>query len=166
MRLLIIAILLLTTTSCDDSGPDVAPELVNKVASGQLRASEVVAAWVWGDGVNNLCQGWSSPGRFYGTEDGYSSADVAVIAQSDPLSINNAESLTYVKDFVHAQPGQTVVFRGRNGYFGAWSIEEITAGGMLYGTWYFRSGGGGDFTAELAEEGVPAIRTAANCDNY
>ena len=167
MRRATLAILLLSFTGCGDSGaPGVAPEFANKVVSGRLEGiSENIAAWVWGDGVNGLCQGWSMPGWFYGTDSAYSSADVAVLIHPELHELRSAESLTYRSDYVFARPGQTVVFRGRNGFFGAWDIEGTSNDGLLYGTWYFRSGGGGDFTAELVEVDEPAPARAPNCNN-
>ena len=166
MRTVIFAVALLAVTSCDNSdGPDVAPEYFNKVVSGRLDGMDDnnSAAGIWGDGVNELCALYSFPGFFYGTDSGLSSADVAVVPYSDPLSINDAESLTYSQEPVYAQPGQTLIFKGLNGFFGAWSIEDIAANGDLYGTWYFRSGGGGDFTAELADVEGPPLQTRGSC---
>ena len=168
MRIVIAVIALLAIASCEDSGgPDVAPEFFDKVVSGQFEGDDNnAAAGVWGDGVNVLCALWSFPGFFYGTNSGFSSADVAVVPYSDPLSVNDAESLTYSQEPVYAQPGQTVIFRGRNGFFGAWSIDDISADGKLYGTWYFRSDGGGDFTTELADVEGPPLENHSTCDNY
>jgi len=151
--------------SCDESnGPSVAPELTNKVVSGRLEGVSTNGAWVWGDGVNQLCQEWSIPGFFYGTR-GSSSADVQVLAYPDILEFNDAESLEYISDSVYARPGETIVFRGRNGFFGAWRIEDITSDGLLYGAWYFRSGGGGDFTADLVKVDLPAQKANTDCSN-
>lgn len=167
MRTMTIAAALFAISGCGSGGDSgVAPELANKVISGRLEGvSSNTAAWIWGDGVNKLCQGWSSPGFFYGTESPYSSADVQILIAPDILSLNNAESLQYISSNVRAQPGDTVVFRGRNGYFGAWKIDDITPDGLLQGTWYFRSGGGGDFTADVIDVDTQMLETGANCDN-
>lgn len=167
MRKTIVLVALLGSTSCTDSdSPSVAPELVNKVVSGRLEGiSEDIAAYIWGDGVNGLCQGWSMPGWFYGTDSPYSSADVTVLIYPELRELRNAESLDYESDHIFARPGDTVVFRGRNGFFGAWKIDEVSEDRKLFGTWYFRSGGGGDFTADLVEVDQPMPARAPNCNN-
>lgn len=167
MRNSLAVFVMLSVVGCSDSNErSAAPELIDKVVTGRLEGiSENAGAWVWGDGANSLCQGWSIPGFFYGTESPASSADVAVLIAPDILELNNAESLNYESDSVYAQSGDTVVFRGRNGFFGAWKIEEITPDGLLYGTWYFRSGGGGDFTTDLVEADSLAPVPAASCRN-
>lgn len=165
MRRAILAVVLLSITGCNDSSaPAVAPELANKVVSGRLEGvSEDIAAFIWGDGVNGLCQGWSMPGWFYGTESSTSSADVTVLIYPELRELRDAESLNYRSDYVFARPGDTVVFRGRNGFFGAWKIDEVSEDRRLYGTWYFRSGGGGDFTADLVEIDDSTTARAPNC---
>lgn len=165
MRRSFVLAALLGIVSCSGSGsPTVAPELANKVVSGQLDGiSENIAAWVWGDGVNGLCQGWSMPGWFYGTDSAYSSADVTVLIHPEIRQLRDAESLNYESDYVLARPGDTVVFRGRNGFFGAWTIDTVTDDRRLFGTWYFRSGGGGDFTADVVELDEAAPVAAVDC---
>lgn len=167
MRILIAAIAFLLISACDDSsGPYVAPELANKVVSGRLEGVSADGNWVWGDGVNQLCQQWSQPGFFYGTEyASTSSADVTVLFAPDILELVDAESLDYRSDYVYAPAGYTVVFRGRNGFFGAWKIDEITDDGLINGTWFFKAGGGGDFTGELVEIDEAATRAYTNCYN-
>ena len=123
--------------------------------------------WVWGDSVNSLCQQWSAArhevsGWFYGTSFPWSSADVFVLkAPVDPLTIIAAENFSYTNDSVEAFEGDTVFFRGRNGFFGAWQISDIKGASIdstLSGTWYFISGGGGDFTREIRASNQPIIR--------
>lgn len=122
--------------------------------------------WVWGDSQNNLCQQWSAArhevsGWFYGINYSWSSADVYVLkAPADPLTVVAAENFAYTSDVLEAFEGDTVFFRGRNGYFGAWQISDIEGrvGATLSGTWYFKSGGGGDFTREIGPSNQPIIR--------
>ena len=119
--------------------------------------------WIWGDSLNSLCQQWSVArfeisGFFYGTNFPWSSADVFVLkAPVDPLTIIAAENFSYTNDSVEAFEGDTVFFRGRNGFFGAWQISDIegAVGATLSGTWYFKSGGGGDFTREVRASNQP-----------
>lgn len=167
MRTSILVISLLALSGCFESdGPSVAPELINKVISGPIEGIPEGSERKWGDGVNHLCTYWSLAGFFYGTMDTSSSVDVAVLNRPDILKVIDAESLQFTRDNVYAVPGQTVVFRGRNGFFGAWKIDDITPEGMLIGTWYFRSGGSGDFTADLVEiDAVPEWPGAGGCLN-
>jgi hypothetical protein len=119
--------------------------------------------WVWGDSVNSLCQQWSIAmddysGWFYGTDFSWSSVDVYVLPSTiDPLSVVAAENFDYTSGSVYAVVGKTVFFRGRNGFFGAWTLEDIDSqtDSTLSGTWYFRADGGGDFTGDLKEGGTP-----------
>ena len=124
---------------------------------------ESVGFWTWGDGVNSLCQQWSvarfeQSGWFYGTSFSWSSADVFVMkGPADPLEVVAAENFAYSNDVLEAYEGDTVFFRGRNGFFGAWQISEIegTLDAVLTGTWYFKPGGGGDFTRGVIAGTVP-----------
>ena len=128
--------------------------------------------FVWGDPVNKLCQQWSiaafdSSGYFYGTGVPWSSADVYVLeAPNDPLSVVAAESFPYSRDSVRAGIGDTVFFRGQNGFFGAWTITDIVGGldAQLSGVWYFKAGGDGDFTKAIVDGGESAYRTDAADD--
>jgi len=110
--------------------------------------------WIWGDSVNKLCQQWSlnipgASGWFYGTDSLTSTVDVYVLkAPSNRLTVNNAESFEYTTGTVKAFEGDTVFFRGNNGYYGAWYIKNIE-GDTLTGTWYFQTNGGGDFTGGI-----------------
>jgi hypothetical protein len=124
--------------------------------------------WSWGNSDNRLCQQWSSrtrdSGHFYGTFYPWSNADVFVLqAPSDPLEVIAAENFSYSQDFVVAYEGDTVFFRGRNGFFGAWTVEEIDPLGQsaprdkLSGRWYFKAGGGGDFTSTVMPSEIPML---------
>ena len=76
---------------------------------------------------------------------------------TDPLSVVAAENFNYTTGALAADEGDTVFFLGRNGFFGAWSIENIEGreGGNLSGTWYFVAGGGGDFTRAVKAADTP-----------
>ena len=124
--------------------------------------------WIWGDSVNKLCQQWSlnipnRSGWFYGTDSLTSTADVYVLkAPFNRLTVNNAEEFEYVTGSVKAFEGDTVFFRGNNGYYGAWYIKNIE-NATLSGTWYFQTNGGGDFTGGInpADTGI----YNGNCSN-
>ena len=144
-------------TACDGGGNSSAAS--NRAAIGLVSGAlvdipESRGNWTWGDNINGLCQQWSAArfevsGWFYGSSFSWSSADVYVLkAPADPFSVIAAENFTYTDDSVEAEEGDTVFFRGRNGYFGAWTIVEIEGQveATLSGVWYFNSGGGGDFT--------------------
>lgn len=133
------------------------------VLTGQIDLiTESVGIFVWGDEVNQLCHQWSvaafdQSGWFYGTSRPWSSADVYVLpAPNDPLAVVAAESFNYTNGSVEAEEGDTVFFRGRNGFFGAWTISEIggTDDAVLSGTWHFKAGGGGDFTGAIVAGGT------------
>ena len=134
--------------------------------------TESRADWIWGDSVNWLCQQWSIKnndvaGWFYGTGFSWSNADVFVMkATTDPFSVVAAENFDYTSDSIAADEGDTVFFRGRNGFFGAWSIENIEGGigGNLSGTWYFKAGGSGDFTGAVKAGDTPIQQ--AFCSNF
>jgi len=78
-------------------------------------------------------------------------------SMTNPLSVVAAENFNYTTGTLPAKAGDTVFFRGRNGFFGAWSIENIEGreGGNLSGTWYFIAGGGGDFTRAVKAGDTP-----------
>ena len=70
--------------------------------------------------------------------------------------ISDATVFSYVTDAaVTAQEGDTVFFRGTNGYYGAWRLDEFypSADGsfpysFLDGQWYFQDDGSGSFVPE------------------
>ena len=139
--------------ACGDSDD---PQPISIVLSGSLdNIPESRGDWIWGLNPNYLCQQWSifqfdQSGWFYGSSYPWSSADVFVLEwPADPLEVIAAENFDYTADSVSAAIGDTVFFRGRNGFYGAWLIEDIVGGNataVLSGTWYFKSGGGGDFS--------------------
>jgi hypothetical protein len=103
---------------------------------------------------------WGRSAWFYGGKYPWSTVDVFVLDSTvDPLSINAAENFDYTNDSVLAKLGDTVFFKGRNGYFGAWTITSIDGAAgetaTMSGTWYFRPGGGGDFTRDLSQGATP-----------
>jgi len=155
-----LVILLSGCSSGGDGGGNVGrTDQLNAVLYGPIsEIQESRVDWIWGDSINWLCQQWSertgSSGWFYGTSRPWSNADVFVLESSvDPLSVVAAENFAYTTDSVFAFEGDTVFFRGTNGFFGAWTIDQIDdqTHETLSGTWYFKAGGGGDFTAELIE---------------
>jgi hypothetical protein len=102
------------------------------VLAGQFnQIPESRGIFVWGDSSNLLCQQWSGAtfnqsGWFYGSSFSTSTADVYVLAApNDPLAVVAAENFAYTRDAVQASVGDTVFFRGRNGFFGAWTINVI-----------------------------------------
>ena len=113
----------------------------------------------WGDGSNNLFQEWSvagsSAGWFYGSNYSSTNTDVYVsYGLADPLSVSDASVFAYGSSYAYAREGDTVFFRGTNGYYGAWSITAIDSPGgslsyntWLSGTWYFQTDGSGDFSS-------------------
>jgi len=146
------------------------------VLTGQIdEIPESRGIFVWGDSINKLCQQWSvavfdQSGWFYGTSNPTSSADVYVLfAPDDPLSVVAAENFEYTAGIAQAAEGDTVFFRGRNGFFGAWTINEIEGenDAVLSGDWYFKAGGGGDFTRAI-QDGGPSNHDAGTgvCDGY
>ena len=158
--------LLLAAAGCDgESGRFDDVRVANPtpgVMTGELtQVVESDGVFVWGDSLNKLCQQWSvalndSSGWFYGTGFPSSSADVFVLrAPNDPREVVAAESFDYTRDSVQAFEGDTVFFRGRNGYFGAWFIDDVDGAqdAELSATWYFRADGGGDFTAPIIAGG-------------
>ena len=146
------------------------------IVSGPIsQVVDSVGIFLWGEPLNQLCQQWSiavfeQSGWFYGTSNPTSSADVYVLnAPADPLTVVAAENFPYSNGSVQALEGDTVFFRGRNGYFGAWTIEAIEGGigGTLSGTWYFKAGGGGDFTSTFVNGGVSRYDAGVGvCDGF
>ena len=149
---------------------------VSGVLAGQIEGiPESHGIVVWGDSLNKLCQQWSvalfdQSGWFYGTSRPWSSADVYVLAApNDPLSVIAAENFEYTAGAVQAFEGDTVFFRGRNGFFGAWTITVIEGANdaELTGDWYFKAGGGGDFTSAIANGGTSIYDdTTDGCDGF
>lgn len=122
--------------------------------SGDLNAvPESSNSFFWGDGVNNLHQQWSIAafnysGWFYASDDSeYSNADVFVYSGLTDISLAGDASLFdyQTTGIIQAAEGDTVFFRGVNGFYGAWKIDSIHGFegfgiypyGYLTGTWYF-----------------------------
>lgn len=88
---------------------------------------------------------------------GYSWSNVDIYVYeglTDPTTISDATILTYSSSTAIAEDGDTVFFRGTNGYYGAWRIDEIYPNPLgeqfpytyLNGQWYFQDDGTGNFT--------------------
>ena len=176
VRTMTVAVLW-TVVGCNGGSDNTqAPRQALAVLTGQLdQVPESYGILIWGDSPNELCQQWSvagydESGWFYGSVNPSSSADVYVLpAPQDPLAVVAAENFEYTADSVHAQEGDTVFFRGRNGFFGAWTIREIEGAqnAVLSGDWYFKAGGGGDFTGTLVNGGTATYDTSTDfCDGY
>jgi hypothetical protein len=134
------------------------------VLSGPLVVAESAGqAYVWGDGVHDLLQRWSlrtslGTGWFYGsTYIGESNADVYVArGMTDPTTVEDASVFSYSDAVDWAGEGDTVFFRGTNGYYGAWRVDDIYHDAVTYyldGQWYFVDDGSADFTGPQAVEG-------------
>jgi hypothetical protein len=52
-------------------------------------------------------------------------AGVSVI---DPTTVADASTLRYFSGVLPVDEGHTIFFRGTNGYYGAWVIDEFTTG--------------------------------------
>jgi hypothetical protein len=125
------------------------------------------AYFYWGDGINDLYQVWSvsgpdSSGWFYGSSYPWSNADVYVYSGLSDISLvtdasvfdyHDSSSLLSGNFAVKAYEGDTVFFKGTNGYYGAWYIEDIypdstvnDRDAALNGQWYFIDDGTSDFS--------------------
>ncbi len=132
--------------------------------TGQIVDLRESSPFYWGDGVNDLYQEWSvnypdSSGWFYGSFYRSSNADVYVYSGlTDPMIITNASGFSYFDSSSETYPspygpshaawareGDTVFFKGTNGFYGAWHIENIHSA-ALDGTWYFLDDGSSDFS--------------------
>lgn len=121
----------------------------------------------WGDGIHNLGHEWSvnNPnfsGWFYGSSYGWSTADVYVYSGlTDPTTVSDATVFPYTNTVLWAQEGDSVFFRGTNGYYGAWRIDDIYPGSPAYayldGGWYFVDDATGNFTPEPSALSLMAI---------
>ena len=178
---LLTGVALSVAYGCSGGDGDSATGRVIRGSSGVMTGpieliEESVGIFVWGDSINQLCQQWSvarwnQSGWFYGGSYITSTADVYVLSAAiDPLSVVAAENFNNVSsDAVEAYEGDTVFFRGRNGFFGAWTIEIIEGDrdALLSGTWYFKAGGGGDFTSDIIEGGDSFYDSAVGvCDGF
>lgn len=120
----------------------------------------------WGDGIHDLYQIWSvgdgdQSGFAYGTFVAESNVDVYNAGVVDPLTVADASAFIYTNTNVEFLEGETLFFRGRNGYYGAWVIDNIypsnsgRRGSSTYldGRWFFQGNGGSDFTATTGSSG-------------
>jgi hypothetical protein len=149
------------------------PHAVSSVNATVLSAPisdlpESSGLFYWGDGVHDLYQQWSvyypdSSGWFYGSTHSWSNADVYVFrGLADPTTITDATVSNYTNLVDWAGEGDTVFFRGTNGFYGAWRIDSIYPlwGGphpaALSGRWYFQDDGTGCFSGDCAPTPVQA----------
>ena len=175
LAVLLLAVICSAGCSSGSSGDRSANTQPGIVSGPISQVVDSVGIFVWGEPLNQLCQQWSialfeRSGWFYGTSNPTSSADVYVLAApADPLTVVAAENFPYSSGSVQAFEGDTVFFRGRNGFFGAWTIESIEGalGATLSGTWYFKAGGGGDFTSAFVSGGLSTYDTSEGvCDGF
>ena len=138
------------------------PSLRAAVLTGPVNAlPESSSPFYWGDGTHNLYQTWSmhsaTSGWFYAYIPGISNADVYVHSRlANPTTISNATEFPYsTSGSVLAYEGDTVFFRGKNGYYGAWRLDDVYQAyngtyvqTYLNGRWYFQSDGTANFTPE------------------
>lgn len=121
----------------------------------------------WGDGLHNLTQQWSialfgQSGWFYGSAYGWSNADVF---NAGPwLANSDLSTFAYTDRPVKGAVGDLILFRGVNGYYGAWRIDAINPAGnhgnipyFLNGQWYFQT----DHTADFSL--LPEPRASLAC---
>jgi PEP-CTERM motif len=128
---------------------------------------EAGVGYYWGDGINDLNQRWFTKtiypegsgvnlGWFFGSDDSYSNVDIFVYnGLTDLSTIVDSTVFSYLSTGgIIAGEGDTIFFRGVNGYYGAWRIDDIytnPAGFMfpytyLSGQWYFQDDGTGNFS--------------------
>ena len=115
----------------------------------------------WGDGENDLTQQWSRATRYtsgyvYGSDYHYTSnADVYACGEYvNPSSVSDASVFEYSTIGVWWYEGTTVFFRGVNGYYGAWLVEDVysipdeNGNEITYldGVWFFQDDGSPDFS--------------------
>ena len=125
----------------------------------------------WGDGVHNLAAQWQYDrtldttvyGKFFGSNNANCTADpspgvaVSNMAGVDASSYSySTSSRTATYNSWPGSPKQTVFWRGKNGYYGAWTINTIGVttfspyyGGRLSGLWYFQTNGGPYFDSGI-----------------
>jgi hypothetical protein len=132
------------------------------VIVGELKAApESRIQFSWGDGQHNLFQEWSVAaynisGYVYGTNYSWSNADVYNAGHVNPFTVANAEAFAYTQSSRLFTEGDTLFFRGANGFYGAWVTHNVYTGPynfssswpLLDATWYFQSDGTGNFVPE------------------
>ena len=130
--------------------------------TGPINAIPESVYFAWGDGTNFLGTQFSASsvgyGWFYGTGN-LETVDFFISpGLTDPTSINDVSVFIYSTSPALAHEGDTVFFRGTNGYYGAWRIDDIYANpaytlgsslpaSFLQGQWYFQSDGTGNFSS-------------------
>ena len=141
--------------------------------TGQINSLQgTIDTFYWGDGINDLHQGWSVnnssySGWFYGSAYSTSNVDVYIYHDfSEPTLITDASAFSYHDSYSQTYPspygpswagwaheGDTVFFKGTNGFYGAWYIEDIYYDptnsvdyAALNGTWYFLDDGTANFS--------------------
>lgn len=147
---------------------------VSGVLAGSFAGSgEWTVPVVWGDGLNDLRHIWSvgdgvHSGYAYGTWVGESNVDIYNAGVVDPLTVTDASAFIYSQTYVEFMEGETMFFRGLNGFYGAWTIDDMylnpVSGGpatLLDARWYFVPGGGSDFTVTAAGPAIPEPGTLA-----
>lgn len=139
------------------------------VLRGAIRGSgEWTAPFTWGDGRHDLSHVWSMAdgdrsGFAYGTSLPESDVDVFNAGVIDPLTVTDASAFIYANTLIEFMEGETLFFRGRNGYYGAWVVDDIYPGEpggpatRLDGRWFFQARGGADFTAMESFPGGGAV---------
>lgn len=121
----------------------------------------------FGEGTNYILTHWicstETSGMFFGSSfgDSLSNADIYVHKNlQDPSRISDAAAFSYTNATAIAQLGDTVFFRSKDGYYGAFVATAIdkneefdplkksygTALAFLSGTWYFQTDKSADFT--------------------
>ncbi len=147
---------------------DILTGSMDSVKEGQIK---------WGTEGNELCSSWSIA-RFHPLfpfsgwfelynavfEDRVSDLEMYVLKPPQKITdINNAEEFTFetaeslaeegATPSIEVFEGETIIFRGTNGYYGAWEIMDIKGSSMdatLTGKWYFiKTKGSSDFTGSL-----------------
>jgi|tagenome__1003787_1003787.scaffolds.fasta_scaffold20254824_1 hypothetical protein len=123
---------------------------------------ESEASFSWGDGVHDLYEDWSvrvpdSQGYVYGTQ--YypfdANADVANAGPIQAWMIPDASVYSYSTTPITFTEGDLLLFRGLNGYYGAWKTLDVYPNptgayphAYLDGTWYFQSDGSPNLAPE------------------
>ncbi|MCZ6767147.1 MAG: PEP-CTERM sorting domain-containing protein [bacterium] len=139
----------------------VAPGVRAGVVTGPINdLFESSGRFFWGDGINDLYQEWStanphSSGWFYASNYSGSNADIYVYTGlTDPTTVIDATLFSYTTSgAVRASEGDTVFFRGTNGYYGAWRLDDFSQS-YLDAQWYFQDDGSGNFIPEPGTLGL------------
>ncbi len=137
----------------------VVPQLLTGAINGL--AENIQYTWGDGDGINDLATQWSrgfAPGcagpiYIYASGYGWGLDFYVATGLTDPTTIQDAAGFTYDTGLSTgtATKGDTVFFRGSNGYYGAWRIDDVYPFDpfLLYGQWYFQSAGTGNFFSPI-----------------